>query len=72
MEKKVVYCDVCEQEIVLSRKSFNHKYHEILFFMIVLTLGLGYFVYLILKYRKKKDTCPNCESKFDLTTLKRI
>lgn len=65
----MVYCPTCERVVELQRKDFDHKYHEILFFMVVLTLGLGFFVYLILKYLKKKNTCPHCETEFDLNNL---
>jgi len=34
-----------------------------------MTVGLGFFVYLFLKYSKKKDRCPNCEAQFDLKKL---
>jgi hypothetical protein len=64
-----VYCPTCEQVVELRRKNFDHQYHEILCFMIVLTLGLGFFIYYILKYSKKPNTCPNCESEFDLNNL---
>jgi hypothetical protein len=37
--------------------------------MVTMTIGLGFFVYLILKYSKKKDRCPNCERQFDLKKL---
>ena len=37
--------------------------------MVILTCGLGIFIYLILKYSKKKDRCPNCDSQFDLENL---
>jgi len=71
MVKRVVYCPTCEREVELARPVFNHKYHEILFFMVVLTLGLGFFVYLILKLLKKKNTCPHCETEFDLNYLQK-
>ena len=64
-----VYCPTCEQEIVLRRKNFAHQYHELLCFMVILTLGLGFLIYIILKYSKKPNTCPNCESVFDLNNL---
>ncbi|MFX0083124.1 MAG: hypothetical protein ACFE94_15360 [Candidatus Hodarchaeota archaeon] len=38
--------------------------------MIILTVGLGFIIYFILKYSKKPNTCPNCEAEFDLKTLK--
>ena len=64
-----VYCPTCEQEVVLRRKNFDHVYHEVLCFMVILTLGLGFIIYFILKYSKKPNTCPNCESVFDLKNL---
>ncbi|MFW9828822.1 MAG: LITAF-like zinc ribbon domain-containing protein [Candidatus Thorarchaeota archaeon] len=64
-----VYCPTCEKVVELRRKNFDHQYHEILCFMVVLTLGLGFFIYFILKYSKKPNTCPNCESEFDLENL---
>ncbi|MFX1378461.1 MAG: LITAF-like zinc ribbon domain-containing protein [Promethearchaeota archaeon] len=64
-----VYCPTCERVVSLRRKNFNHVYHEVLCFMVILTLGLGFIVYLILKYSKKPNTCPNCESVFDLDNL---
>ncbi|MFX0021351.1 MAG: LITAF-like zinc ribbon domain-containing protein [Candidatus Hermodarchaeota archaeon] len=64
-----VYCPTCEEIVELRRKNFDHQYHEILLFLVLLTLGLGFFVYLILKYSKKPNTCPNCESIFDLNNL---
>jgi len=70
--KTVVYCPVCEREVVLTRKNFDHIYHEILCFMVILTCGLGFFVYLALKYSKKKDRCPNCETQFDLKNLPNV
>ncbi|MFX1280772.1 MAG: LITAF-like zinc ribbon domain-containing protein [Promethearchaeota archaeon] len=70
--KRTAYCPVCEKEVVLRRKTFDHIYHEVLLFMVILTIGLGFIVYFILKYSKKPNTCPNCESIFDLKTLKPI
>ena len=64
-----VYCPTCEREVVLRRKNFDHVYHEVLCFMVFLTLGLGFIIYFILKYSKKPNTCPNCESVFDLKSL---
>jgi hypothetical protein len=64
-----VYCPTCEKEVVLRRKNFDHVYHEVLCFMVILTLGLGFIIYFILKYSKKPNTCPNCESVFDLGNL---
>ena len=68
-KKKIIYCPTCEQKVVLRRKNFDHIYHEILCFSVVLTCGLGVFLYLILKYSKKKDRCPNCDTQFDLENL---
>jgi len=67
-----VYCPTCERMVELRRKNFEHIYHEILCFSVLLTCGLGFFLYLILKYSKKKDRCPNCETKFDLNNLPKI
>jgi len=67
--KTSIYCPVCEKEVILRRKNFDHIYHEVLCFLVILTLGIGFFVYLILKYSKKPNTCPNCESIFDLQNL---
>jgi len=67
--KKTVYCPTCEQKVILRRKNFDHIYHEILCFSVILTMGLGYILYLILKYSKPKDRCPNCEAQFDLDNL---
>jgi len=64
-----VYCPTCEKIVVLRRKNFDHVYHEVLCFMVILTLGLGFLIYYILKYAKKPNTCPNCESIFDLNNL---
>ena len=72
MEKKLVYCPICEAWVKPARKTFDHVYHELLCFMIVLTMGIGFFVYLILKYRKKRNRCPNCETILDLTQIKTI
>ncbi len=38
-------------------------YHEVLCLLTVATLGIGYF---ILRFMKKKNTCPHCETEFDL------
>ena len=67
-----VYCPTCEEIVVLRRKNFDHAYHEILCFSVILTMGLGFILYYILKYRKKPNTCPNCESVFDLKTGSQI
>ncbi|MBY9010818.1 MAG: LITAF-like zinc ribbon domain-containing protein [Candidatus Lokiarchaeota archaeon] len=67
--KKTVYCPTCEKEVILNRKNFEHIYHEVLCFLVIMTIGLGFFIYLILKYSKKKDRCPNCETQFDLQNL---
>lgn len=66
MVKNLVYCETCEANVILRRRQFEHKYHEILCILIILTLGLGY---LILKLRKKKNSCPNCQKSFDLNNL---
>jgi len=68
--KNTVYCPVCQRKVVLRRKNFDHVYHEVLCFMVLLTCGLGFFIYLALKYSKKKDRCPSCETKFNLETIK--
>ena len=62
-----VFCPTCEKEVLLQRKNFEHKYHEILCFLMI--TGVGFLIYLILKYAKKKDRCPNCDTKFDLKNL---
>ncbi|MFX1268169.1 MAG: LITAF-like zinc ribbon domain-containing protein [Promethearchaeota archaeon] len=69
---KVVYCSTCEREVELRRKNFDHIYHEVLCFMVLLTFGLGFLIYLLLKYSKKKDRCPNCETRFNIETLEPI
>jgi len=69
MEKNTVYCPTCEHNVVLRRKNFEHAYHEILCFSVILTAGLGFILYLILKYSKPKNSCPNCEAQFDLNNL---
>ncbi|TFF88803.1 MAG: hypothetical protein EU550_00595 [Promethearchaeota archaeon] len=65
--KKFAYCPTCERTVQLHRKNIQHKYHEILFFMIVLTCGLGFFLYLALRFRMPKKFCPHCER--DLSDL---
>jgi len=67
MVKRIVYCETCEREVELRRKNFEQQYQEILCLLIVFTVGIGYW---ILKYSKKKNTCPYCESVFDLRNLK--
>jgi uncharacterized Zn finger protein (UPF0148 family) len=67
--KKTVYCPTCEEEVILRRKNFEHMYHEVLCFLVIMTVGVGFFIYLILKYSKKKDRCPNCDTQFDLQNL---
>ena len=64
--KKKVYCETCEREVVLRRKNFDHMYHEVLCILTIATLGIGYF---ILRYIKKKNVCPHCETEFDLNNL---
>ncbi|MFX1236819.1 MAG: hypothetical protein ACFFAS_08180 [Promethearchaeota archaeon] len=66
MGKKTIYCDVCDQNVSLRRKQFEHKYHEILCLTMIVTFGMSY---LILRYIKRKDTCPNCQTRFDLDNL---
>ncbi len=63
MKEDKVYCEVCERLVIPSRLNFKHIYHELLCFMIFLTWGLGFFIYLAIKYSKKKIYCPHCESK---------
>ncbi|MHA1292880.1 MAG: hypothetical protein ACTSQJ_09460 [Promethearchaeota archaeon] len=65
--KRIVYCETCEREVILRRKNFDHIYHEIICFMVLTVILIP--LYLILKYARKKNTCPNCESKFDLKKL---
>ena len=67
MVKHIAYCDTCEKFVELRRKSFDHMYHELLCFMFLSVVLIP--VYFILKYRKKKNTCPHCESVFDLKNL---
>ncbi|MFX1273979.1 MAG: hypothetical protein ACFFBP_02250 [Promethearchaeota archaeon] len=66
MVKRIVYCETCEANVILRRKQFEHKYHEILCILITFTFGLGY---ILLKLSKKKNSCPNCQSFFDLDNL---
>ncbi len=66
MVKRIVYCETCERNIVLRRKQFEHVYHEVLCLLTLMSFGLAY---VILKLLKKKDSCPNCQSKFDLDNL---
>jgi hypothetical protein len=68
--KKKVYCPTCERMVHLHRKNIQHKYHELLFFMVILTCGLGFFVYLALRFRMKKTFCPHCER--DLSQIAQI
>ena len=69
MVKRIVFCETCEREVELRRKDFEQKYNEIICFLTLFTLGLGY---VILKYIRKKDTCPFCETRFDLKKLKEV
>ena len=39
-----VYCPVCEADVELRRKNFEHIYHEVLCFLVTLTAGIGFFV----------------------------
>ncbi|MEJ2248309.1 MAG: hypothetical protein P8Y97_01465 [Candidatus Lokiarchaeota archaeon] len=57
----VKYCPTCERNVIVSRKNIQHKYHELLLFMIILTCGIGFFIYLLLRYRMPKKFCPHCE-----------
>ncbi|MHA2036816.1 MAG: LITAF-like zinc ribbon domain-containing protein [Promethearchaeota archaeon] len=70
--KRTVYCPTCEREVVLRRKNFEHQYHELLCFLVILTLGVGFIIYYLLKLSKKPNTCPNCETEFDMDTHKEI
>jgi len=70
--KGSIFCPVCDRNIKLIRANFDHIYHELLCFLVILTLGIGLFFVLIVKYLKKKNTCPNCESIFDLESLELI
>ncbi len=63
----IAYCETCDAQVELRRQNFQHKYHELLCIMII--TGIGLIVYLILKYKKKPNTCPNCERAFDLDNL---
>ena len=63
---RFVYCETCEANVSLRRKQFEHKYHEILCLLTIVTLGLAY---IILSLLKKRNTCPNCQSTFDLKNL---
>ena len=67
--KKTVYCPTCEQEVELRRKNFEPRWHELLCFLVILTAGIGFFLYLALKYSKPENSCPNCEREFDLKNL---
>jgi len=67
MVTHIAYCKTCEREVELKRKNFDHMYHEIICFMVL--TGIGFIIYLILRFLKNKNTCPNCESEFDLTNL---
>ena len=64
--KRIIYCETCEREVELRRKDIEQKYNEIVCFLTLFTLGIGY---IILKYSRKKNTCPYCETKFDLKNL---
>ncbi len=66
MVKNLVYCDTCEANVILRRRQFQHKYHELLCILILITFGLGY---IVLKFSKKKNCCPNCQESFDLKNL---
>lgn len=68
-KKKTAYCETCGEVVELRRKNFDHRYHEIVCILTIFTAGLGY---LILKLFKKKNSCPNCETEFDLDNLPEI
>ncbi|MBY8983434.1 MAG: LITAF-like zinc ribbon domain-containing protein [Candidatus Lokiarchaeota archaeon] len=70
--RRTVFCPTCEREVVLRRKNFEHQYHELLCFLVILTLGVGFFIYYLLKFSKKPNTCPNCETEFDLEALQEV
>jgi len=70
--KRTVFCPTCEREVVLRRKNFEHQYHELLCFLVILTLGMGFIIYYLLKFIKKPNTCPNCETEFDLEVLQEV
>ncbi|MFW9898341.1 MAG: hypothetical protein ACFFDO_03670 [Candidatus Thorarchaeota archaeon] len=67
MVKRIIYCETCERFVELKRKSFNHRYHELLCIMFLTVFLIP--LYFFLKYSKKKNTCPNCETIFDLNNL---
>ncbi len=67
MVKNYVHCETCERDVFLGRKNFDKMYDEVLVFLIL--TGVGILIYLILRYSKKPNTCPNCESEFDLNNL---
>jgi hypothetical protein len=64
---RIVYCETCQREVKLVRRHFKQKYNELICFLTLFTIGIGY---IILKYTRKKDTCPYCERRFDLTQIK--
>ena len=66
MVNRKVYCETCERDVILHRKSLDHTYHEIVIILTIITLGIGY---LILKLFQKKNRCPHCDSEFDLKNL---
>lgn len=68
--ERIVFCETCGKHVILRRKPFEHKYHELLCILII--TGVGFLMYLILKYSKKKDRCPNCETKFDIGNIKKV
>ncbi|MBD3197831.1 MAG: hypothetical protein GF317_22460 [Candidatus Lokiarchaeota archaeon] len=70
--KDKVYCSVCERYVKPSRKKIDHKYHELWAFFFFLTFGIGFIIYLIIKFRKKQNTCPFCESVLDLSKKQRL
>lgn len=67
MVKRIVYCETCENFVELKRKNFAHMYHELICIMFITVVLIP--IYFILRFSKKKNTCPNCESVFDLNDL---
>lgn len=66
MTRRTVYCSTCEREVVLRKKNFDHKYHELVMIFTICTIGLGY---LLLRAFKKRNRCPHCETEFDIKNL---
>jgi hypothetical protein len=67
MAKRIIYCETCEQFVELKRKGFDHMYHELLCIMFLTVVLIP--IYFILRYSKKKNSCPNCETEYDLKNL---